>query len=68
MNDWTIASLIMVIISAIFVRGVIRLTNKFSHDCNKHELYYEDHDSRGLFCGICNRNISIEYYSEKKGQ
>ena len=67
MNGWVIPSLIMVIMSAIFVRGVIRLTNRFSHNCNNHELYYEDHDSRGTFCSICSRNISIEYYSEKKG-
>jgi hypothetical protein len=63
-----VAILIMVTITAIFVRGVIRLTNKIAHDCNKHELYYEDHDSRGLFCGICNRNISIEYYPTNKGE
>ena len=67
MNGWAIPSLIMVVMSAIFVRGVIRLTNRFSHDCNKHQLYFEDELSRGLFCGKCNRDISIEYYSEKKG-
>jgi hypothetical protein len=68
MNDWIIASLIMVVMSAIFVRGVIRLTNKFSHDCNKHELYFEDHDSRGTFCSICHTDISIEYYQTTKGE
>jgi hypothetical protein len=57
----------MIVISAIFVRGIIRY-NRNNHDCNKHELYFEDHDSRGTFCSACNRDISIEYYSEKKGQ
>jgi hypothetical protein len=59
--------IIMIVISAIFVRGIIRY-NRNNHDCNKHELYFEDHDSRGTFCSVCNRDISIEYYSEKKGQ
>jgi hypothetical protein len=59
--------IIMIVISAIFVRGIIRY-NRNNHDCNKHELYYEDHDSRGTFCSICHHDISIEYYSEKKGQ
>jgi hypothetical protein len=59
--------IIMIVISAIFVRGIIRY-NRNNHDCNKHELYFEDHDSRGTFCSACNRDISIEYYSEKKGQ
>lgn len=62
-----VAILIMLAITAVFVRGVIRLTNKLAHDCNKHELYYEDDISRGLFCGICQRNISIEYYPTNKG-
>jgi len=59
--------IIMIVISAIFVRGIIRY-NRNNHNCNKHELYFEDHDSRGTFCSVCNRDISIEYYSEKKGQ
>ena len=67
MNGWVIPSLIMIVMSAIFVRGVIRLTNRFSHDCNKHELYFEDHDSRGTFCSICHTDISIEYYPTTKG-
>jgi len=58
--------IIMIVISAIFVRGIIRY-NRNNHDCNKHELYFEDHESRGTFCSVCNRDISIEYYSEKKG-
>jgi hypothetical protein len=60
--------IIMIAITAIFVNRVVHYTNKFAHDCNRHELYFEDELSRGLFCSICNRNISIEYYSEKKGQ
>lgn len=62
-----VAILIMLTITAVFVNRVIHYTNKLAHDCNKHELYYEDDISRGTFCSICNRNISIEYYSEKKG-
>lgn len=65
--DIIIPFLILIIISAIFVRGTIRYS-KASHNCNRHELYFEDHDSRGTFCSVCNRDISIEYYSEKKGQ
>jgi len=57
----------MIVISAIFVTGTIRYVRD-NHDCNKHELYFEDHDSRGTFCSVCHRDISIEYYSEKKGQ
>jgi hypothetical protein len=59
--------IIMIVISAIFVRGIIRYS-KTGHNCDKHELYFEDHESRGTFCSVCNRDISIEYYSEKKGQ
>ena len=59
--------IIMIVISAIFVRGIIRYS-KAGHNCNKHELYFEDHESRGTFCSVCNRDISTEYYSEKKGQ
>ena len=68
MNDLIVATIIMIVITAIFVNRVIYYTNKVSHNCNKHQLYFEDELSRGLFCGKCNRDISIEYYSEKKGQ
>jgi hypothetical protein len=59
--------IIMIVITAIFVTGTIRYIRE-NHNCNKHELYFEDHESRGTFCSVCNRDISIEYYSEKKGQ
>ena len=66
--DLTAAIISMIVISAIFVAIVIHYTNKLSHNCNKHELYFEDKLSRGTFCGKCNRDISIEYFSKKKGQ
>ena len=59
--------IIMIVISGIFVRGIIRYS-KAGHNCNKHELYFEDHDSRGTFCSKCNRDISIEYYPTTKGE
>lgn len=70
MNDLIVATISMIVITAIFVNRVIYYTNKLSHDCNKHQLYFEDAliEWRGLFCEKCNRDISIEYYSEKKGQ
>jgi hypothetical protein len=59
--------IIMILISGIFVRGIIRY-NRNNHDCNKHELYFEDHDSRGTFCSVCHTDISIEYYPTTKGE
>lgn len=32
------------------------------HKCSKHALYWEDEESRGTFCSICNKIIDIELY------
>jgi hypothetical protein len=61
--------IIMIAITAMFVRGIVRyVSDGKPHNCNKYAMYFEDHDSRGLFCNICNRDISIEYYSTNKGK
>jgi hypothetical protein len=56
----------MIVISAIFVRGIIRYS-KNNHNCNRHQMYFEDETSRGLVCGVCYTDISIEYYPTTKG-
>jgi hypothetical protein len=58
--------IIMIVISAIFVRGIIRYS-KNNHNCNRHQMYFEDETSRGLVCGVCYTDISIEYYPTTKG-
>jgi len=36
------------------------------HDCNKHELYFEDHNSRGTLCAVCNKTISEEFFKPEE--
>ena len=56
---------ILILISAIFVRGIVRYVAG-SHKCNKHELYFEDELSRGTFCSVCNKTIDEEIFKPKK--
>ena len=38
---------------------------KQTHNCNKHELYFEDDVSRGTFCAICGKIIDEEIFHVK---
>ena len=64
---------ILILISAIFVRGIVRYVERLpgryvgrKHNCNKHELYFEDELSRGTFCSVCNKTIDEEIFQVKK--
>ena len=56
---------ILILISAIFVRGIVRYVGK-KHNCNKHELYFEDELSRGTFCSVCSKTIDEEIFQPKE--
>ena len=65
--------LILILISAIFVRGIIRYAERLpgryvgkKHNCNHHQLYFEDHTSRGTYCSVCNKTIDEEFFHVKK--
>jgi hypothetical protein len=71
--DIIIPLFILALISAIFVRGIIRYAERLpgryvgrKHNCTKHELYFEDELSRGTFCGVCNKTIDEEFFQPKK--
>jgi hypothetical protein len=54
------------VICGLFMRWVLKnkaYSNKSSHDCEKHQMYFEADDSRGLFCSVCNITLSEEFYS-----
>jgi len=58
---------ILILISAVFVRGIVRYVagNPWKlHRCNNHQFYFEEQDSRGLYCSVCHKDISVEYYSK----
>jgi hypothetical protein len=68
--DIIIPLFILALISTIFVRGIIRYAERLpgkyvgrKHNCNKHELYFEDELSRGTFCGVCNKTIDEEFFN-----
>jgi len=68
--DIIIPLFILALISAIFVRGIIRYAERLpgryvgrKHNCNKHELYFEDELSRGTFCGVCNKTVDEEFFN-----
>ena len=70
--DIIIPLFILVLISAVFVRGIVRYAERLpgryvgrKHNCNKHELYFEDELSRGTFCGVCNKTIDEEFFNLK---
>ena len=52
---------ILILISAIFVRGIVRYVAG-SHKCDNHQLYFEDELSRGTFCSVCNKTIDEEFF------
>ena len=56
---------ILILISAIFVRGIVRYTAS-KHKCDNHQLYFEDELSRGTFCSVCNKTIDEEIFQVKK--
>ena len=58
---------ILILISAVFVRGIVRYVtgNPWKlHRCMNHQFYFEEEDSRGLYCSVCHEDISVEYYSK----
>ena len=58
---------ILILISAVFVRGIIRYVagNPWKlHRCMNHQFYFEEIDCRGIYCGVCHKDIDIEYYSK----
>ena len=64
---------ILILISAIFVRGIVRYVERLpgryvgrKHNCNKHELYFEDELSRGTFCSVCSKTIDEEIFQPKE--
>ena len=64
---------ILILISAIFVRGIVRYVERLpgryvgrKHNCNKHQLYFEDELSRGTFCSVCNKTVDEEIFQVKK--
>ena len=71
--DIIIPLVILILISAIFVRGIVRYVERLpgryverKHNCNKHQLYFEDELSRGTFCSVCNKTIDEEIFQVKK--
>jgi hypothetical protein len=56
---------ILILISAIFVRGIVRYVAG-SHNCDHHQLYFEDELSRGTFCSVCNKTIDEEIFKPKE--
>jgi len=71
--DIIIPLFILILISAIFVRGITRYVASMpgrytprKHKCNNHQLYFEDELSRGTFCSVCNKTIDEEFFHVKK--
>ena len=56
---------ILILISTIFVRGIVRYVAS-KHNCDHHQLYFEDELSRGTFCSVCNKTIDEEIFKPKK--
>jgi hypothetical protein len=66
--DIIIPLFILALISAVFVRGIVRYVadNPWKlHRCMNHQFYFEEQDSRGIYCGVCHKDIDIEYYSKE---
>lgn len=68
--DIIIPLFILILISTIFVRGIVRYVEQLpgryvgrKHNCNKHQLYFEDELSRGTFCSVCNKTIDQEFFN-----
>ncbi len=64
---------ILILISAIFVRGITRYVASVpgrytprKHKCDNHQLYFEDELSRGTFCSVCNKTIDEEIFKPKE--
>jgi hypothetical protein len=54
-----IAYLIFGVLNTIAI--LIWLSSK-KHNCNNHEMYFEDQFSRGLFCAKCHKTLSEEIF------
>jgi len=63
--DIIIPLFILILISAIFVRGIVRYVAS-KHNCDHHQLYFEDELSRGTFCSVCNKTIDEEFFIPKE--
>ena len=71
--DIIIPLVILILISAIFVRGIVRYVERLpgryvgrKHKCDNYQLYFEDKLSRGTFCSVCNKTIDEEIFQVKK--
>ena len=65
--DMILPLVILILISTIFVRGIVRYVagNPWKlHRCMNNQFYFEEQDSRGLYCSVCHKDISVEYYSK----
>lgn len=36
------------------------IKSKTYHNCNNHQMYFEEYNVRGIYCGICLEIISSE--------
>jgi hypothetical protein len=65
--DAILPIVILILISAVFVRGIVRYVagNPWKlHKCENHQFYFEEKDSRGIYCSVCHKVISEEHYSK----
>lgn len=53
------------VICGLFMRWALKNKahrNKSSHDCEEHQMYFQDHESRGVYCSVCNHVLAEEKY------
>lgn len=52
--------ILIALFNAIFI--INWMADKNPHNCNNHEMYFEEEHSRGIFCGICHKTLSEEVF------
>lgn len=65
--DIILPFVILILITAVFVRGIVRYAagNPWKlHKCENHQFYFEEQDCRGIYCSVCHKELSVEYYSK----
>jgi hypothetical protein len=38
------------------------IKSKKYHKCERHQMYFEEEHSRGIFCGVCHNTLSEEVF------
>jgi hypothetical protein len=55
--------ILFIIIAAFNAIAIMKwMSDKNPHNCNNHEMYFEEEHSRGMFCNICHKTLSQETF------